>query len=104
MLSRLDAAGLEGLPFAEMISGTDGLTQLLLNQGAAVRVADQVVRSTLLEDLQGQILRFFETSERLTPGDFKGMTGLSRRTAIPLLEWLDARGVTRRDGDARVAG
>ena len=26
MLSRLDAAGLEGLPFAEMISGTDGLT------------------------------------------------------------------------------
>ena len=98
MLSRLDAAGLEGLPFAEMISGTDGLTQFLLNQGVAVRVADQVVRSTLLEDLQGQILRFFETSERLTPGDFKGMTGLSRRTAIPLLEWLDARGVTRRDG------
>ena len=36
-------------------------------------------------------------------GEFGG-DGLTRRGAIPLLEWLDARGVTRRVGDVRVAG
>ena len=104
MLASLDTAGLEGLPFAELITGMDGLTQLLLDQGSAVRVADRVVRSVLLEDLETKIAAFFEQTQRLTPGDFKAITGLSRRTAIPLLEWLDAKGVTKRDGDARVAG
>lgn len=35
---------------------------------------------------------------------FKALTGTTRRRAIPFLEWLDADGVTRREGDARVAG
>ncbi len=104
MLSQLKEAGLEGLPFAELITGMDGLTQLLLDRHQAARVGDRVVLFSMLEELQTQVSHFFQTAERLTPGDFKAMTGLSRRTAIPLLEWLDARGVTRRNGDARVAG
>ena len=31
---------------------------------------------------------------------FKQMTGLSRKYAIPLLEYLDRERVTRKDGDA----
>jgi selenocysteine-specific elongation factor len=30
------------------------------------------------------------------------MTGLSRKYAIPLLEYLDRERVTRKDGDARL--
>jgi selenocysteine-specific elongation factor len=37
----------------------------------------------------------------LTVADFKSMTGLSRKYAIPLLELLDEMGVTRRRGSAR---
>lgn len=37
----------------------------------------------------------------LTVGDFKALTGLSRKYAIPLLELLDEMGVTRRRGTAR---
>ena len=33
--------------------------------------------------------------------DFKAMTGLSRKFAIPLLELLDEMGVTRRVGPTR---
>ena len=47
-------------------------------------------------------MRLAERGE-LTPGDFKELTGLSRRGAIPLLEWLDAQKVTRRQGDVRVS-
>jgi selenocysteine-specific elongation factor len=32
---------------------------------------------------------------------FKDLTGISRKYAIPLLEWLDRERITRRVGDAR---
>jgi selenocysteine-specific elongation factor len=40
----------------------------------------------------------------LTTADLKELFGLSRKTAIPLLEWLDRRRWTRRVGDERVLG
>jgi selenocysteine-specific elongation factor len=39
--------------------------------------------------------------KELTVADFKAMTGLSRKYAIPLLELLDSLGVTRRKGSVR---
>ena len=39
--------------------------------------------------------------KELTVQDFKSMTGLSRKYAIPLLELLDQMGVTRRKGPSR---
>ena len=63
-----------------------------------------MVLTETLEALKQSVRDYFSQHERLTPTDFKAMTQLSRRTAIPLLEWLDSQGITRRDGDARVAG
>lgn len=39
--------------------------------------------------------------KEMTVGDFKAITGLSRKYAIPLLELLDQMGVTRRKGPIR---
>ena len=57
-----------------------------------------------LEGLRGKIRRWFTLQEGMTPGDFKELTGFSRKVAIPLLEWLDETGVTRRERDHRVPG
>ena len=35
-------------------------------------------------------------------GEFKDLTGVSRKFAIPLLEYLDRQRVTRRVGDERM--
>jgi selenocysteine-specific elongation factor len=37
-----------------------------------------------------------------TPAQLRDRTGLTRKYLIPLLEWADRRGITRRQGDARV--
>jgi selenocysteine-specific elongation factor len=37
----------------------------------------------------------------MTPADFKELTGLTRKHAIPLLEWLDRNRITVRVGDDR---
>lgn len=38
-----------------------------------------------------------------TVAEFRDALGITRRHAVPLLEWLDRRGVTRRTGDLRSA-
>jgi selenocysteine-specific elongation factor len=39
---------------------------------------------------------------RFDVATFKAWTGVSRKYAIPLLEYLDRERITRRDGDARL--
>ena len=39
---------------------------------------------------------------RFSVTEFKDWTGVSRKYAIPLLEYLDHERVTRREGDSRV--
>jgi selenocysteine-specific elongation factor len=40
--------------------------------------------------------------ERFSVPTFKDWTGVSRKYAIPLLEYLDREHVTRREGDERI--
>ena len=44
---------------------------------------------------------FKAKSAKIDVAKFKEMTGVSRKYAIPLLEYLDRERVTRRVGDAR---
>ena len=41
-------------------------------------------------------------AQRFNVGAFKDWTGISRKYAIPLLEFLDREKVTRREGDERI--
>ena len=41
-------------------------------------------------------------SPRINVTAFKDLAGVSRKYAIPLLEYLDREKVTRRDGDERL--
>ena len=42
--------------------------------------------------------------EGFTVGEFREAAGITRKHAVPLLAELDARGVTRRREDLRIAG
>jgi selenocysteine-specific elongation factor len=100
--ARLQTAKLEGIRFSVLVKESPALLQLLLNAGISERVAEQVVHSAALDRLIVDVRSFLDSHESLQPADFKAITGLSRKHAIPLLEWLDARGITRREGSSRV--
>ena len=57
------------------------------------------IHSLWLDDIIGRV-RALEKKE-MTVAEFKTLTGLSRKYAIPLLELLDQMGVTRRRGPER---
>jgi selenocysteine-specific elongation factor len=77
------------------------LLQILLRDRRLVRVsADLVCHTSALEGLRRTLAA--RKSTRFTVGEFKEWTGVSRKYAIPLLEFLDREHVTRREGDQRV--
>jgi len=54
-----------------------------------------------IEGLRTTLTDFFAGKEELTPADFKDLTGLSRKFAIPLLEFMDKQKFTVRIGNSR---
>jgi selenocysteine-specific elongation factor len=79
------------------------LVTLLLRDRVLVKLADELVfHHRALHELR-QILAGYKTkSPRIDVGKFKDLTGVSRKYAIPLLEYLDRERVTRRVGDERI--
>lgn len=76
--------------------------QMLINSGELVRVSDLIFHRSALESLRVKLQQFkTEKGPRIDVGTFKDLTGVSRKYAIPLLEYLDRQRVTRRVGDAR---
>lgn len=102
--AQVRTAGLEGQPASTMLSLNGDATALLLARGTLTRIADRLVLSVELASLRARVEAWLSAQGRLSTSDFKELSGLTRRTAIPMLEWFDSAGITRREGDDRVAG
>jgi selenocysteine-specific elongation factor len=77
------------------------LLQILIREARLVRINEELVFHRSAVDRLRQDLATLKGT-RLTVPAFKELTGVSRKYAIPLLEYLDREKVTRRDGDSRV--
>ena len=78
------------------------LYQLLLRRGALVRVGEHTFAAEALRELIERVRQQKALSATLDVGTFKALTGVSRKYAIPLLEYLDRQHVTRRVGNERL--
>jgi len=79
------------------------LVTLLLRDRVLVKLADELVfHHSALEQLRQLMTAQKAKSPKIDVGAFKDLTGVSRKYAIPLLEYLDRERVTRRVGDERV--
>ncbi len=103
------ATGLKVPALHEVIAGlkvdkarAQKIVTLLLRDKALVKISDELVfHRSALEELRGKISEYKAKSPKIDVAQFKEMTGVSRKYAIPLLEYLDRERVTRRVGDAR---
>jgi selenocysteine-specific elongation factor len=110
LIARFAELGLQAPPADDVAAalGADRATarkiiQLLVKERILSRVNESVVvdRETL-ERLVDTIRARKVVKPTLGVGDFKDLTGLSRKFAVPLLEYLDSQRITRRAGDERV--
>ncbi len=77
------------------------ILQLLLKQGRLVRISPELIYHADSLDRLKQLLEAHRGQSFSVP-EFKLWTGISRKYAIPLLEFLDRMRVTRRIGDQRL--
>jgi selenocysteine-specific elongation factor len=77
------------------------LLQILLRNRKLVRVSDELIfHASALDHLRAVLAA--RKGSHFSVADFKDWTGVSRKYAIPLLEFLDREHATRREGDSRV--
>ena len=110
ILQALDDAGLTPPDRGTLAAGIaakrelfDRVAELLVRQKEIVRVGDLLFHAAALARLKTEIraLKQDGAITTLDVGAFKQRYNVSRKYAIPLLEFLDSERVTRRVGDAR---
>jgi selenocysteine-specific elongation factor len=79
------------------------IVTLLLRDKVLLKISDDLVfHRDALVNLRSLIASEKTKSAKLDVARFKDLTGVSRKYAIPLLEYLDREHVTRRVGDERI--
>ena len=104
------SAGLKVPSLKEVLGGlkvdrvrAQKIVTLLLRDRILIKISEELVfHHSALRDLRQMIASLKSSAPKIDVGRFKDMTGVSRKYAIPLLEYLDRERVTRRVGDERV--
>jgi selenocysteine-specific elongation factor len=79
------------------------LIQLMMKENVLVKINEEMlVHRTTMDKLIADIKARKSRSPKMGVSEFKDLTGVSRKFAIPLLEYLDRQRITRRMGDERV--
>jgi selenocysteine-specific elongation factor len=106
-----EQAGLAVPAFAEVLaklpvepSRAQKILQILIREKILVKVTTELVfHRASMAHLRALLVRYRQShGARLPIPAFKELTGISRKYAIPLLEYLDRERVTRRVGNERV--
>jgi len=103
-------AGLKVPALKEVLAGlkidlprAQKIVTLLLRDKVLIKVSDDLVFHQLtLQELKRQVSALKPTTPKIDVSRFKDFVGVSRKYAIPLLEYLDREHVTRRAGDERI--
>jgi selenocysteine-specific elongation factor len=88
------------VPRASQLGLSEELTHALVRKGDLIRVGPDLVY--LPAQIDEITLGLGRLDDGFTVAQFRDEFGLSRRQAVPLLEWLDGAGRTVRRGDGRV--
>ncbi|MFC1550571.1 selenocysteine-specific translation elongation factor [Candidatus Neomarinimicrobiota bacterium] len=111
MLMGLENSGYTPLTVVEMennlseYKNIQELLHVLKNENKATQISDELWLSNKdLNAIRKTIYNYLNTHDNLSVPVFKDLTGLTRKSAIPILEYLDKIQFTKRDGNDRLKG
>jgi selenocysteine-specific elongation factor len=74
----------------------------LVDEGKIIRVKEELFfHADAISGLRSRLVDFLMQNQEINPGQFKEMTGASRKYTIPLFEYFDSENITIRVGDVR---
>jgi len=103
LLDALEASPLAP-PSPADVGASRALVQALARAGAVVELDGVVFATSALDDARARIARLVVERETITISDVRDLLGSSRKYVLPIVNHMDAEGVTRRRGDVRIPG
>ncbi len=97
--ARLAGAGAGAVPRIEELEVGIEVIHALAREGELVRISDEFVM--LPEQIEGLLATVRSFGGPFTVSEFRERSGLSRKYAVPFLEWSDRNGHSVRTGDTR---
>ena len=80
------------------------LVRALVREGRLVDVDGVVFAASALDAARDQVIALLAARGTVTIADIRDALGSSRKYTLPIVNWLDRNGVTRRRGDDRIPG
>ncbi len=108
----VDSSGLEPISLKVLIQRSgfkpgrvNGMLHLLNDDNRSEKIGtDLWIAKKYRDEILKYVRGHFEKNKLLSVSNFKDIIGLTRKTAIPLLEYLDQSNYTQRDGNDRRIG
>ena len=91
-------------PLAKDLGADPELIRSLVQSGDLVRIGDFYLSGLQAAEARSKVRERIETAGPQTVAEIRDLLGTSRKYAVPICEWLDATGATRRQGDTRALG
>ena len=115
IVKKLETASREGEftpPSLKEFSKSEGISEekvymaasYLVREEGFYRIGDFLFSPESFRRIKEVLRKHFERKETLSVSEFKDYIGISRKFAIPILEYLDSLGFTERIGNERVKG
>ena len=77
--------------------------QILIDEGALLRLKDNIIyHRHALSEAENLLREHLSHNNEITAAEFRDLLGITRKHAIPLLEYFDTARITLRVGDKRV--
>ncbi len=103
ILDKIEGSGFTP-PLAKELDANPALLRALTERGEVVKVGDFYLTKTQAAEARSRVRAEIEHRGPLTVAQIRDLLATSRKYAVPLCEWLDSTGATRRQGDVRVLG
>jgi selenocysteine-specific elongation factor len=103
LIACIEAAGTSP-PMTSDLGADPALLRALVEAGDLVRIGDFHLTGAQAAKIRNDVRGSIEASGPLTVAQIRDLLSTSRKYAVPLCEWLDSTGATRRQGDRRYLG
>ena len=91
-------------PLTQELQLDPSLLRALVEAGDLVKIDGFHLTAELATEARTRVRAHIAGSGPVTVAQIRDLLGTSRKYAVPLCEWLDATGATRRQGDVRLLG
>jgi selenocysteine-specific elongation factor len=103
LIATIEAGGFSP-PLTDELHVDPALLRTLVDTGELVRIGDFHLTGGRAAEARTKVRARIEDGGPVTVADIRDLLGTTRKYAVPLCEWLDATGATRRQADHRTLG